>query len=89
MFFVVEKMDNFHFDLVKFVGSHGCLLNLRMNVENFVFVKIGVFAGWYEKFELFAVYLHSYNYVLQMFFVFVMVSSLVYMFDNPYVNNLE
>ena len=38
-FFSVEKMDNFHFGLVKFVDSHENLLKLLLVKENFVFVK--------------------------------------------------
>ena len=30
-------MDNFHFGLVKFVGNHEKLLNLLLDVGNFVF----------------------------------------------------
>ena len=61
--YFVEKMDNFLFGLVKFVGSHRNLLSLIMVVENFVFVKVSEFVYLYERVELFAVHLHSYNYV--------------------------
>ena len=38
-FYSVEKMDNFHFGLVKFGDSHENLLKLLLVVENFVFLK--------------------------------------------------
>ena len=44
MIFFAEKMDNFHFVLVKFVGKNLLnLLNLMLVVGNFVFVKTNYF----------------------------------------------
>ena len=48
-FYSVEKLDNFHFGLVKFVDTHENLLNLLLVVENFVFVKINDFEYLGEK----------------------------------------
>ena len=42
-FYSVEKMENFHFGLMKFLDIHENLLNLLLVVENFVFVKINDF----------------------------------------------
>ena len=48
-FYSVEKMDNFHFGLVKFVDSHESLLKLLLLVINFVFVKVKGFEYLSEK----------------------------------------
>ena len=61
-------MDNFDFCFKKFVGSHENLLYLRMVVENFVCVKIIDFACLLGRVGLFAIYLHSYSYVLRNYF---------------------
>ena len=58
-------MENYHFGLVKFVGNHQNLLNLLLDVGNFVFRKINDFVYLYEEVQMFVVYLHSYNCVLQ------------------------
>ena len=62
-------------------------------VDSF-FVKIYDFDYLSEEFELFLLDLHNYNCVLQNYFfstfsVFLVVLSLVYMSDSPYVNSLE
>ena len=48
-FYSVEKMDNFHLGLVKFVDSHENLLKLLLVVEFFVFVKTNEFECLDEK----------------------------------------
>ena len=77
-FYFVEKLDNFHFDLVRIVVDHESLLNLKSFVVCFDFVNISNFEYSSEKILLFLVNLLSYTYVLQnylfvMFVVFMMV----------------
>ena len=64
----VEKMDNFHFDIVKGVDSHEKLQSLSLVVENFVSVKINDFGYLGEKISMLVVYVDSYNCVLQSYF---------------------
>ena len=68
-FYSVEKMDNFHFGLVKFVDSYKNLLKLLLVIQNFVFLKIIAFEYLGEKIQVLVVYLHSYNCVLQSYFL--------------------
>ena len=51
-FYSVEKMDNFHFGLVKFGDSHENLLKLLLVVENFVFLKKKTISSmWMRRFR--------------------------------------